>query len=68
VPEPTPIKGIRGIDPNVFVDKDQKAYLYWSQGNIYGAGLKDNMQDISVQCGHTAGTAHKRAERRPLPV
>lgn len=47
VPQPTPIKGVRGIDPNVFIDKDGQAYLYWSQGNIYAAKLKDNMVELA---------------------
>jgi hypothetical protein len=46
VPQPEPIKNVRGIDPNVFIDKDGQAYLYWSQGNIYGAKLKDNMLEL----------------------
>lgn len=46
VPEATPIKKIRGIDPNVFIDKDGQAYLYWSQGHIYGAKLKENMLEL----------------------
>jgi hypothetical protein len=46
IPQPTPIKGIRGIDPNVFIDKDGQAYLYWSAGNIYGAKLKENMLEL----------------------
>ena len=45
--EPNPIKGVRGIDPNVFIDKDGQAYLYWSAGNIYGAKLKDNMLELA---------------------
>jgi hypothetical protein len=45
-PEQTPIKGVRGIDPNVFIDKDGQAYLYWSAGNIYGAKLKSNMLEL----------------------
>lgn len=45
-PQPTPIKGVRGIDPNVFIDKDGQAYLYWSQGNIFGAKLKENMLEL----------------------
>ncbi|MDO7888029.1 family 43 glycosylhydrolase [Hymenobacter cheonanensis] len=49
VPQPLPIKGVRGIDPNVFVDKDGQAYLYWSQGNIYGAKLKDNMLELAAE-------------------
>lgn len=47
--EATPIKGIRGIDPNVFIDKDGQAYLYWSAGNIYGAKLKDNMLELASE-------------------
>ena len=46
-PEPEPIKGVRGIDPNIFIDKDGQAYLYWSQGHIYGARLKDNMLELA---------------------
>jgi GH43 family beta-xylosidase len=48
-PEPTPIKGVRGIDPNVFIDKDGQAYLYWSQGNIYAAKLKENMVELASE-------------------
>lgn len=47
VPQPTPIKNVHGIDPNIFIDKDGQAYLYWSRGNIFGAKLKDNMLEIS---------------------
>ena len=47
VPQATPIKGVRGIDPNVFIDKDGQAYLYWSAGNIYAAKLKENMTELA---------------------
>jgi hypothetical protein len=47
VPQPTPILKVRGIDPNVFIDKDGQAYLYWSAGNIYGAKLKENMVELA---------------------
>jgi hypothetical protein len=47
--EPTPVKGVHGIDPNVFIDKDGQAYLYWSAGNIYGAKLKDNMKELASE-------------------
>ena len=47
--EPLPIKGVKGIDPNVFIDKDGQAYLYWSQGNIYAAKLKENMLDLDSE-------------------
>lgn len=47
VPQLTPIKGVHGIDPNVFIDKDGQAYLYWSAGNIYAAKLKENMTELA---------------------
>lgn len=47
--EPTPIKDVHGIDPNVFIDKDGQAYLYWAGGNIYGAKLKENMLELASQ-------------------
>lgn len=47
VPEETPIKNVHGIDPNVFIDKDGQAYLYWAGGNIYAAKLKENMLELA---------------------
>jgi len=47
VTQPTPIKGVHGIDPNVLIDKDGQAYLYWSAGNIYAAKLKENMIELA---------------------
>lgn len=47
--EPTPIDGVEGIDPNVFIDKDGQAYLFWSQSRIYGAMLKDNMLELASE-------------------
>jgi hypothetical protein len=49
VPQPDPIKNVRGIDPNVFIDKDGQAYLYWSQGNIYAAKLANNMLELATE-------------------
>ncbi|NCU04038.1 MAG: family 43 glycosylhydrolase, partial [Chitinophagaceae bacterium] len=49
IPQATPIAGVRGIDPNVFIDKDGQAYLYWSAGNIYGAKLKANMLELDSE-------------------
>jgi hypothetical protein len=49
VPQAAPIAGVRGIDPNVFIDKDGQAYLFWSQGNIYGAKLKENMLELAAE-------------------
>lgn len=48
-PEPEPIKGVRGIDPNVFIDKDGQAYLYWSARNIFVAKLKENMIELETE-------------------
>jgi len=47
--QPMPIKNVHGIDPNVFIDKDGQAYLYWSQGNIYAAKLKENMLELDSE-------------------
>ena len=44
--EPEPIDKVRGIDPNVFIDDDGQAYLYWSAGHIYGAKLNENMLEL----------------------
>lgn len=44
-----PIKGVHGIDPNVFIDKDGQAYLYWAQGNLYAAKLKENMVELASE-------------------
>ena len=49
IPQALPIKNVKGIDPNVFIDKDGQAYLYWSQGNIYGAKLKENMLELASE-------------------
>lgn len=48
-PLPEPIKGVNGIDPNVFIDKDGQAYLYWAMGNIWVAKLKDNMIELASE-------------------
>jgi hypothetical protein len=49
IPQPEPIKGILGIDPNVFIDKDGQAYLYWAMGKIYVARLKENMLELASE-------------------
>lgn len=48
-PQPEPIQGVRGIDPNVFIDKDGQAYLYWSARNIFVAKLKENMTELESE-------------------
>jgi len=49
VPQPKPIAGVHGIDPNVFIDKDGQAYLYWSMGNLFVARLKENMLELDSE-------------------
>jgi hypothetical protein len=45
-----PMKDIAGIDPNVFIDKDGKAYLYWAgRGRLMAAPLHENMLEIEGQ-------------------
>lgn len=48
-PKAEPIKNAKGIDPNVFIDKDGQAYLYWAGGNIFAAKLKDNMVELASE-------------------
>ena len=49
VPQQEPIAGVNGIDPNVFIDSDGQAYLYWSGGNIFVAKLKPNMTELALE-------------------
>jgi hypothetical protein len=49
IPQPEPIKNVRGIDPNIFIDKDRQAYIYWAQGNIFAAKLKENMLELASE-------------------
>jgi hypothetical protein len=48
-PEPQPIKGARGIDPDAFIDRDGQAYLYWAARNFYVAKLKDDMMELASE-------------------
>lgn len=49
IPQPEPIEGIFGIDPNILIDKDGQAYIYWSMGNIFVAKLKENMLELDSE-------------------
>ncbi len=45
--EKKPMKGVVGIDPNVFVDDDGQAYIYWGSGeSILACKLKNNMREL----------------------
>lgn len=52
IPEKKPMKVVSGIDPNVFIDSDGQAYLYWyGRGKdriIYAAKLKENMLELAT--------------------
>jgi hypothetical protein len=46
-PLATPMEGVKGIDPDVFIDKDGSAYMSWSYTDkLFIAKLKPNMIEI----------------------
>ncbi|MEO6977619.1 MAG: family 43 glycosylhydrolase [Mucilaginibacter sp.] len=63
--QPLPIKGIHGIDPNVQIDKDGQAYIYWAQGNLYGAKLKANMLELDSEPVKLEGFPDKGLKEGP---
>jgi len=65
-PLPEPIKGASGIDPNVFIDKDGQAYLYWAMGNIVVAKLKDNMTELASEPQIIANLPSKGLKEGPF--
>jgi len=49
-PLATPIEGVKGIDPGLFIDKDGSAYLFYSlTDKLFAAKLKPNMIEIEGQ-------------------
>ena len=66
IPMPEPIKGVNGIDPNVFIDKDGQAYLYWAMGNIVVAKLKDNMTELASEPQIIANLPQKGLKEGPF--
>jgi hypothetical protein len=65
IPQSEPIKKVSGIDPNVLIDKDGQAYLYWSQGNIFVAKLKDNMLELASEPQVIANLPQKGLKEGP---
>lgn len=49
IPQSEPIQNVRGIDPCPFIDKDGQAYIYYSQGRIFAAKLKENMLELASE-------------------
>jgi arabinoxylan arabinofuranohydrolase len=45
-PETKPIAGVHGIDPCVFIDRDGRAYLFYSERRIFVARLKANLVEL----------------------
>ncbi len=42
--------GVKGIDPCVFIDKDNQAYFYWTnKAKIYVSKLKENMLELATE-------------------
>lgn len=66
IPLSEPIKGVNGIDPNVFIDKDGQAYLYWAMGNIMVAKLKDNMTELASEPQIIANLPQKGLKEGPF--
>ena len=64
-PQENPIEGVFGIDPNVFIDKDGQAYIYWSIGNIYVAKLKENMLELDSEPQVIANLPEKGLKEGP---
>ena len=48
-PQEKPIANVNGIDPNVFIDHDGQAYIYWSGRDIWVAKLKPNMLELASE-------------------
>lgn len=46
--EARPIEGVHGIDPCVLVDRDGRAYLYYSMRQIFVAPLQDNLLELAA--------------------
>ena len=65
IPQAEPIKGIFGIDPNVLIDKDGQAYIYWSMGNIFVARLKENMLELDGEPQIIANLPEKGLKEGP---
>ena len=49
IPQEKSIAGVAGIDPNVFIDDDGQAYMYWSGRDIFVAKLKPNMIELASE-------------------
>ncbi len=49
MPMMQPVKGIAGIDPCVFIDKDGQGYIYWAGDGLHAAKLQENMLELASE-------------------
>lgn len=63
-----PIENVHGIDPNIFIDHDGQAYLYWSMGNLFVAKLKENMLEIEGEPLVIANLPEKGLKEGPYVI
>ena len=64
-PQPEPIKGVHGIDPNPFIDKDGQAYLFWASRGFSVAKLKENMLELEGEPQVIQGLPEKGLKEGP---
>lgn len=66
IPRHKSIEGVFGIDPDVLIDKDGQAYLYYSMGDIYVAKLKENMIELASEPKAIANLPEKGLKEGPF--
>jgi hypothetical protein len=69
-PEANYIEGLSGIDPNVLIDKDGTAYLYYAEAGkgLAVAKLKPNMKEIDGAPVPIANLPKKGLQEGPFPL
>lgn len=67
-PEATYIEGVNGIDPNVLIDKDGTAYLYYALNGLFVAKLKPNMKEIDGEPLKIDNLPTKGLQEGPFPL
>lgn len=68
IPQPKPINGVHGIDPDILIDNDGQAYLIWAEGNIYVAKLKKNMLELAGKPRVIKGLPEKGLKEGPYMI
>ena len=65
VPDREPLRNVRGIDPNPFIDRNGQAYLYWAARNFYVVKLAQNMREIESEPQVIQGLPEKGLKEGP---